>query len=314
MNALEVALLISKNQAMTEAILREDEDTGYQILFDTTNTIKLNTGRYIKAQVITKDKNIFARSWDNIYAGMPLGDYREDLDYFNSNHNPRVSIEVGRRIGIKATVPLYKDNKLIGFVEVIDFFESMTEYFASIGIDLYVLMDNSYLDVAILMQNNLMINNFIVSNINYNPNNIQLFKKINLDKLKAEKIELVEDKYIVYNIMRDGNMENIGGFVMVVPKEHLDYFANTNNDISFLLNITKSGLYNIAKHKDSKHVNFIKTLDAKSAVKLQDIVSPEDKELFEEEAYAKLNQYPKDDLIKLLLDKKIEKKIEGKIR
>lgn len=312
MDALSIAILISKNQALIDALANEDEDSGYETLSGTIKTVEQNSERYIKAQIITSEKNIFARSWDNLYAGMPLGDYREDLDYFLTNKTPRVSIEVGRRIGIKATVPIYNKGQLIGFVEVIDFFESITEYFANMGIDLYILMDSSYLDVAILMQNNLMIDDMVVSNINHNPSSIQLLKNIDLKKLKSEKIANTDDKYIIYSTMRDGNLENIGGFVMIIPKEHLDYFQNSNSDISFLLNITKGGLYSILKQKNNG--SFSKSIDGASMVSLRNIVPDEDIYLFDNEAQEKLKSYSKDDLIKMLIDKKTDKKIEGKIR
>jgi len=313
MDTLSIALLISKNQAIKDALICEDEESGYETLSSTTKIVEQNTGRYIKAQIITDEKNIFARSWDNIYAGMPLGDYREDLDYFLTNKTPRASIEVGRRIGIKATVPIYNNDKLIGFVEVIDFFESLTQYFTNMGIDLYILMDNSYLDVAILMQNNLMIDDMVISNINHNPSSIQLLKNVDFKKLKSEKIKNIDDKYLIYNTMRDGNLENIGGFVMVIPKEHLDYFQKSNSDISFLLNITKSGLYSILKQKNNSG-GFDKSIDGASMVALRDIVPDEDRYMFDEDVQEKLKSYSKDDLIKILLEKKLVKRIEGEIR
>ena len=71
MNALEMALIISKNSALIDALEQEDEEKGYKILSDIMMTIKTNTSRYIRAQVITHDYLIFARSWDDIYAGCP---------------------------------------------------------------------------------------------------------------------------------------------------------------------------------------------------------------------------------------------------
>jgi len=62
--------------------------------------------------LITKEKNIFVRSWDNIYAGMPIEEYRHDLNYFKNHHTPRTSLEVGRKLGIRATVPIYLNEHL----------------------------------------------------------------------------------------------------------------------------------------------------------------------------------------------------------
>lgn len=121
MDDLKMALFLSKNKAIVDALENDDEDLGYKILSDITTTIKNDTNILIRAQIITKELNIFARSWDDIYAGMPIGDYRTDLKYFETHTTPRTSIEIGRRLGIKATVPIYKDGEFLGFVEVISF-------------------------------------------------------------------------------------------------------------------------------------------------------------------------------------------------
>ena len=313
MSALEIAITLSKNKALLDALENEDEELGYTVLSDIMQTIQTNTSRYIRAQIITSEYNVFARSWDDIYAGMPLEDYRQDLYYFHTNASPRTSIEIGRRLGIKATVPVYDNGKLLGFFEVIDFFESVTSYFRAMGIDLYVLLDYKYYDRAILMQGNLLLQNNIVANINYNFSNIQTLQKIDFKRLQANRILYEDNKYIFYETMYDGESEAIGGYIFVLPEKYLDYFRDPEDDISFLINVTRSGLYDVVRESEWEKSKLDK-FGAETLLYVKDIISREDKELFYEEAYKRLDTHSKDELIQLMLEHKMVKKIDGKIR
>ncbi len=313
MSALQLALVLSKNEILVNALENEDEELGYKILSDVMLSIKQNTGLHIRAQIITYEYNIFARSWDDIYAGMPIGDYREDLKYFDTHDNPRTSIEVGRRLGIKATVPVYYEKKLIGFVEVIDFFEEITEFFRNIGVDLYVLLDDKYYDIAVLMQANIMVDTYIVANRNYNFNHVQTLKGIDFKQLKLSRILKADEKYLFYKAMYDGNGDAIGSFVFVIPQKYLDYFRNAEDDISFLINVTRSSLYSVVKKEYNLHARYDED-KIDSWLYKKDIIAKEDEEAYLKEAYEKLSQYTKDELIQYLLTEEVTKKIDGKIK
>lgn len=312
MKDLRVALMLSKNKGLIDALENDDEDLGYKIISDIAQTIQKDTGERIRAQVITNELNIFARSWDDVYAGMPIGDYRTDLKYFDTHNTPRASIEVGRRLGIKATVPIYKNGVFLGYVESISFFKSITDFFSSIGVDLYVLLDVKYTDTAVLMMQNLSIDNYILANRNYNYSHLQTLRDLNFKELKLSGVVYKDNKYIFYENMRDGNGKIIGGFVFVLPERYLEYFRNPEDDISFLINITRSSLYDIVKEESTN--SMYDKYSASSLVYLQDVIDKEDREVFFDEAYDKFDKYSKDELIQMMLNRKIVKKIDGKIK
>ena len=243
---------------------------------------------------------------------MPIGDYRTDLKYFDTHNTPRASIEVGRRLGIKATVPVYKNGVFLGYVESISFFKSITDFFSSIGVDLYVLLDVKDTDTAVLMMQNLSIDNYILANRNYNYSHLQTLRDLNFKELKLSGVVYKDNKYIFYENMRDGNGKIIGGFVFVLPERYLDYFRNPEDDISFLINITRSSLYDIVKEESTN--NMYDKYSASSLVYLQDVIDKEDREVFFDEAYDKFDKYSKDELIQMMLNRKIVKKIDGKIK
>lgn len=313
-NDLKTAILLSKNRALIDALENDDEDLGYTILADTVSDIEKSTGFRIRAQIITQELNIFARSWDDVYAGMPIGDYRTDLKYFETHKTPRTSVEIGRRLGIKATVPIYlKDGSLLGFIEVISFFKSMTDFFSTMGVDLYVLLDVKHTDSAVLMMDNLVVSNYLVSNRNYNYSHIQTLKGIDFKELRLSGVVHRDDKYIFYENMHDGEGTIIGGFTFVLPQRYFDYFRDPDDDISFLINVTKRGLYDVLK-EERYEKNVYDDFSANSLVYLQDVIDKEDRELFLDEAYEKFDSYSKDELIQMMLNRKIVKKIDGKIK
>ena len=313
MDDLKMALALSKNEGLVNALENDDEDLGYKILSDITSTIRKNTAISIRSQIITKELNIFARSWDDIYAGMPIGDYRTDLEYFKTHKTPRTSIEIGRRLGIKATVPIYKNDVFLGFVEVISFFKPLTEFFSSIGVDIYVLLDVKHSDSAVLMRENLLIGDYIVSNRNYNYSHTDTLRRIDFKELKLSNVLYVDNKYIFYETMYDGELNSIGAFVFVLPQRYLDYFRDPDDDISFLINVTRSNLVNVVKEEHYKADIYDKHSLA-SLLYFKDVVAKEDRQELLDEAYSKLDEYSKDELIQLVLDKKIIKKIDGKIK
>ena len=313
MDNLKMAISLSKNEGLVNALENDDEDLGYKILSDITTTIKKETDIYIRAQIITKELNIFARSWDDIYAGMPLGDYRDDFEYFKTHKTPRASIEIGRRVGIKATVPIYKDGIFLGFVEVLSFFKSLTEFFSSIGVDLYVLLHVEQMQSAVLMNENQVIDDYVVANRNYNYSHIKTLNTINFKELKLNKVIYKDNKYIFYETMYDGNFKAIGAFISILPKRYLEYFRNPQDDISFLINVTRNSLYDVLK-EEKYEKSLYEQYSAESMVYLQDVIDKEDRELFLDEAYEKFDQYSKDELIQMMLSRKIVKKIDGKIR
>ncbi len=312
LDALKLAVVLSKNSALVDAMENEDEDLGYEILSDIIQNIEKNTHSQVKIQIINADYTIFARSWDNVYAGMPLGDYRTDLEYFKTHNTPRTSIEVGRKLGIKATVPIYKNGVLLGFLEAIDFFEPVTDFFRAQGVDLYVLLDEKYYSIAVFMQENLMINKYIVANKNYNDSHIEVLKNINFAQLKANRIVSINGRYVFYDTMRNGAGENIGAFVFILPDKYLDYFRDPEDNISFLINVTRSNLYNLERNRIAKQYTMYNS--PSQILHIRDIISDEDKDDFAKSANKALQKYSKEELISLLLSGTTQKKIQGTIK
>ncbi len=313
--ALRYALILSQNSALSEALEREDEDKGFEILSEVMESLKLHTDALIRSQVITADYVIFARSWDNSYAGMPLDFHRPDLLYFQNHKKPRSAIEVGRKLGVKATVPVYHTEKMIGFVEVVSFFESTEEYFERLGIDLYILMEDRFFETAVFMQENPVIGKeYILANPRYTQSDLKLLDEVDFKALRHSRVVYSGGRYLFYEPMKNGEGETIGAFVFsLTPKQISTYAHSEEEDISFLIHLSRNELYEVLTKKSLDNALFQSVYD-KELLYLKDTVAPEDRELFLEEARERLGAYSKEELIGIMLDYKVTKEIKGEIR
>lgn len=314
-SALRYALILGQNSALSDALEQEDEDKGFEILSEVMESIKLHTDSLIRSQIISADYVIFARSWDNSYAGMPLDFHRPDLLYFQTHKKPRSAIEVGRKIGVKATVPVYSKDKMIGFVEVVSFFESTQEYFDSLGIDLYILMDERFYETAVFMQENPPVGHeYILANPKYTESDLKLLNGIDFKTLKTARVLFSGGRYLFYEPMKNGEGENIGAFVFSLsPKQISTYAHSDEEDISFLIHLSRNELYDVMVKKTLENAQFQSVYD-KELLYLKDTVPSEDRELYLEEARERLNAYSKEELIGIMLDYKVTKEIKGEIR
>lgn len=314
-DALRIALLLSENDAIRSALEEDDDDAGFRLLKRIMQSVQQNTSTLVRAQIITADEHLFARSWDadNLFSGMPLDTYRQDLEEIKLRKKPRSSIEVGRRLGIKATVPIYNGAELIGFVEVLEFFDHSTDFFHKFGIDLYVLLDDHYYNTAVLMQNNPAVAWHIVANRRYNNVNLKVLQRLDFKKLKNDRVVLEENKYIFYEPMQNGAGETIGAFVFVMAKGAIASFADRGENLSFLLAFSRNNLYDIVKKEQYENKVYHSGYD-KALLSLKDTVPEEDRELFMEEARDVLSTYSQEELIALILRYKLARKIEGEIR
>ena len=187
--ALSLAIALAENKALKEALWDDDEDLGYEILSKTLMRLREYTlMRDVRAQVITTDLTIFARSWDNTYAGMPLDIFREDLKEITTLKKPKVAIEPGRLLSIKATTPIMQGAKAIGYLEILQFFDKITDDLRQKHIELLVLMNEKLLDIATLMRENPTVQNFVVSNKNYNVNLLKIVNSIPLAIAKGSVV------------------------------------------------------------------------------------------------------------------------------
>jgi hypothetical protein len=147
--ALSVSLILSRSSSIVNTYRSMDRDA----LFDEVNSYlesieTFNDLGQVDVQFHTRDLEAWVRSWDKDSFGMPLGAFRKGLVHVKETLTPHVSIELGKRLNIKAISPILLDEKFEGSVEVIVGFEGISQSLISRGIEFMVLLHKEHLDVA----------------------------------------------------------------------------------------------------------------------------------------------------------------------
>lgn len=299
--ALMLAILLAQNEALKNALLDIDEEKGHQILYDALQTLKKYTPiEGVRAQVIAKDLTIFARSWDKEFSGMPIEGFRKDLSNFKIT-KPKVSIEAGRLLTIKATAPVKDRYKIIGYMEIIVLFEPLTHILRKKGIELFVLMDSNYLDVATLMRENPTIGSYVVSNRNYNKPLLIYLK--NNRKFIEHDVSSDSNYLFITKPMLNSQGDRLGVYVMVFAKEQMRKLKPFSKPLSLFLDIDEEELSDIITIWEHPEGSFRAVYD-KSVIEF--LSKTEDSELrkeFELEAREILQNYSKEELIDIIINR-----------
>lgn len=147
--ALSISLMLSRSPSILKAYENSNREAVFNEISHYLESIKSfkDLGE-VDVQFHTKDLNAWVRSWNKDSFGMPLSSFRKGLVHVKNNHTPHVSIELGKRLNIKAISPIFSKDDFIGSVEVIVGFEGASKNLFEKGIEFMVLLDKDHLDVA----------------------------------------------------------------------------------------------------------------------------------------------------------------------
>ncbi len=257
-NAQLLCVALSQNVELKDALISVDEDRGDVILSNALRDLKTYTFvQDVKMQILTDDLFIFARSWDNSFVGFPLSSFREDLQRIKKLKKPKVSIDPGRLLSIKATTPIMENDSIVGYIETIKTFDGITRHLRKYDIELLVLMKEKYLSIATLMRENATIGDFVIANQNFNILLFNDLKGVDL-KVLAQDNYLFSDKYLyIFELMYDDVGDDIGYFVLAIQKSSLSHFIGKDNYISPFLQLSSQDLYGVISNQERDEKDFI---------------------------------------------------------
>jgi len=311
--AFSFAFALSQNETLQTAIQDNDSAKGYKILKRYMSTLETFSGSKVRTQIISKDFIIFARSWDNRDAGLHIKDYRPDLEEMVHTLEPHLSFEAARRLVLIASIPIVKDGKFIGFVEVIQKFKSIKEYFSNYDVDLLVLLDDKYKDQAVLLDNNKHIRNMIVANNEANIYHIEYLQKVGVNKLLTQGI-LNGNKYFYFSrAILNSKGQNIGSFILILSKKKLKLFSAFEEELDTFFTYARKDLY-YSTINNNPDMNIYNDFTNKELLLLKKSTHKEDQAVIEAKLRKSLENYTQDELISLLLDINSNKKSRGKIK
>ena len=217
--ALSLSLMVSKNNTLKEALKANNRAVALKELELVIKEIEQTTHTKVDIQIHTKDLKAFARSWDRSnYYGADLS-FRRGLKIVQKSQTPFVSIELGKRLNIKAISPIFDKNRYIGSIEVIMGFGGIKKRLKKFGLTILGLLDKKYIDVAVDLQDNAKIGNYYVVEKSYPKELFNLLQK-NRYILKGRKFYYKIGKDIVAIIpMKSVGIIDVGKIALLMKAE-----------------------------------------------------------------------------------------------
>jgi len=147
-HALSLSLLLSQDRELLGAYRSGNRRRAFDVIAAKIERLERLQGYRFEVQVHDRDLQTYLRSWDFVIHGVPLASFREGLVRVKQTLKPLVSIEVGKRLNIKAISPILEEGRFEGSIEVIEDFGHLRKRLEEQGYRLYILLDTQYLPIA----------------------------------------------------------------------------------------------------------------------------------------------------------------------
>jgi hypothetical protein len=245
---LSFSLALSEDGSIKNALRADDEQNGFEILSAITKRFKRYTHiQTLRLQVLDSDFFIFAQSWSQGSVGMPMWWFRDDLKKLKENKEPKVGIETGRMLTLKATIPLREGREYIGYLDVIKLVDEFADKLHRRGIELFALMNTEYLKQASLMRDFPFLDRYIIANQNYNKRLKKSASLVDWEELNTLGYLYKDGMLFVLEPMCNGDGEKIGKYLIILPKETLSRYEKSYQDISFFTRLSDRDVYRVVQ-------------------------------------------------------------------
>lgn len=214
-HALSLSLLLSQDKSFLHAFYTGHRKEAFDILTQKIKSINRFQGYHFDVQVHDVNLHTYLRSWDFTIQNIPLASFRQGLVHVKELKKPLVSIEVGKRLNIKAISPILKNGEFQGSIEVIESFEHLQKKLAEHGYSLFVLLNKKYLKIATTLKNHPSLSDtYILVNSLYDTNAFNSLKNENLTQLRTYGY-FMQDKFS-FGYFQIKNFENEALGYMIV--------------------------------------------------------------------------------------------------
>lgn len=221
--ALSLSILLSEDKEIIESYLSNNRLESFNIVNRKIQTLKKLQNSHFEVQIHNKDLTTYLRSWDFSKKDIPLDTFRKGLVKVKEEKKPLVSVELGKRLNIKAISPILKNGEFLGSLETIIDFEYLATELKQKGFSLFVLLNKTHLDIATELQNNPQIGNFTI----VNKVDTQKLNQLQLNNLK--EFGYISNKECSFSYFSYYDLQG----------NHLGYiFAGINNEKHLSINNT----------------------------------------------------------------------------
>ena len=163
-STVAMALSLSSDKQLAQSILNANVSSDYYVKL--IESFKKNTlYQNIWIHLLDKDLNSLHRSWTD-KKGDNVSDSRKDLVDVIKSKKTSYNISVDKfDLSIKAIVPILNDGSIVGIIEVVSHFNSISKEMKKIDIDSVVILDKRYKKQLEHPFTKIFINDYYVANL-----------------------------------------------------------------------------------------------------------------------------------------------------
>ncbi len=303
--SLSLALAMSKNRSIADAIIHNDSAKGYRILHETTQSfIKHLNRKYIYTQIFTKGLVVFARSWHADTSKIPPVTNREDLHEIIKTKNPKTTIESTPPAGIKASAPIVYNRHIIGILEVTTLFDRVVSRLRNYRIETIPLLKPDLIPMDDIIKNNPSVKGYKIAANNYSHHLADVLKSLDSEDFEelihTDYLEKEELFFAAYPMKNDyGKL--LGYFITIISKENFENFSGKQLSLIksiFTMESTKDDIYH---YVNSKNYNIFNEMSPEQILRFSANIEEKDRILFDKAAREKLRTLSKEELIDLII-------------
>jgi len=214
----------------------------------------------------------------------------------------------------KATIPILSGEKTIGYLEVIKFIDEFSEKLRQKGMEVFALMNEEY----IIKKNSLMGNfprfkGYVIANENYNSKLLLKANNLPWDELLDISYYKQDNIFFILKTMLNGDSKVIGQYLIVLPSDTLEKYQKSRQNISLLTRFSDEDIHNFVKRWENPSGAY-KNVHDRDLIELLPKLFEKDKVHLKELVRERLEDYSKEELINIILEKAHKEQKNGEIK
>ncbi len=233
--ALSLSLLISQDPILKQALISNNQKEALGEIKNILKNIKKSTGiDNIDIQIHTKDLRAFARNWDKSnYSGIKLSSFRKGLVIVKKTKEPFVSIELGKRLNIKAISPILNNKQVfIGSIEVIIGFKNIKDRLKKFNLKMIVLLDKNFIHIAVDLKKHKKIDRYYIVGNSFDARLYKQLAKNSYIFNRDKPYYILGKNIIVLTSMKSVGIKDVGLIALCMSSEQ-----KTSYSVNMLENI-----------------------------------------------------------------------------
>ena len=308
MATLSLALAVTKNRALAEAVIERDGDFGDRALRDVVGALKRHLGQeYIYVQLIVPGPRVLARSWSGEGGGIKGA--CDDIEMVATTGRPVVTLSSREPAGIKALVPLGYAGATIAIVEVSTLFDDLIRRGREYGVEIVPLfLDRKKAERGDAAPYRIVSKNSSKSVISV----IESLGSGELEELLERQYLVKGDLYLAAFEARDFANRDLGYFIVATGTERARRLAGASGGLFERIFAMGSDERVVYESVRSGSEDPYSALDARTMLRIRDMIDSHDRLRYREALRRHLEQLTKDELVGLILGEGKTKK-EGRI-